>query len=69
MKIEYFEIDVTEAAYEQLKGTGPFLLTVLGERSRGEAIGMLETLPDLDAADYAKGYGRNRNKKKKTTKA
>lgn len=54
--IEYFEIDVTEAAYEALKGIGPFLLTSLGDRNRGEAIGMLETLPDLDTVDYAEGY-------------
>ena len=52
MKIDYLELDVTDEAYEMLGNWGPFLLTGLD----GEAVGLLDAIPNLDTIDYAVGY-------------
>jgi len=54
MTIEYFEFDVTDSMYEIVKGwekNGPFLLVKLD----GEAIGLLDAIPNLDTVEYAEG--------------
>jgi len=54
MTIEYFELDVSDSLYEMVKDwerNGPFLLT----RLDGEAVGLLDTIPNLDTVEYAEG--------------